>query len=66
MHVCIPIHLCIYWHDKMEIKSEEMCKYIIVEFHLSNCGFSKYDLDPLALESPVVVVMDVGAIIERM
>lgn len=50
----------------MEIKSEEMCKYIIVEFHLSNCGFSKYDLDPLALESPVVVVMDVGAIIERM
>lgn len=39
---------------------EERYKYIMVEFHLSNLGFSKYGLDPLALESPVIVIMGVG------
>lgn len=64
--MCIFIYLCIYWYDKMEIKSEEMCKYIIVEFYFFNCGFLKYDFDLFVLELFVVVVMDVGVIIERM
>lgn len=57
---CVYPHTCFYWHDKMAIKSEEMYEYIMAELHLSNCGFSKHSLDPLTLESPVVVVMDIG------
>lgn len=58
--VCVSIHICIFWHDMMEIKSKQRHKYILVKLHLSNYGFLKYDLAPLALESAVVVVLDVG------
>ena len=55
--VCMfPIHGCIYWHDVMKIESTKRYKYILVEFCLSNRGFSKDGLDHLALESLVVVI----------
>lgn len=57
--VCVSIHICIFWHDMMEIKSKQKYKYILVKLHLSNYGFLKYDLDPLALQSAVVFVTDV-------
>lgn len=63
---CASLHTHFCWSDKMEIKSEEMYEFTMGEPYLSNCGFSKYGLNPHALESPAIVVTMLGEVFQRM